>query len=150
MTTSGIGIETSVNEIEAFCKKCDIVEMSLFGSVLRDGFSPASDIDILVTFSDEARHGLFAMARMRNGLENVLQRSNALLYDILESAKLAVAYLQGITKGEFQNGVQLQDDVIRAQRNHWRGSSAPIGSDENVIPHPTLAGHDRHAQFSDT
>ncbi|MYE54016.1 MAG: nucleotidyltransferase [Chloroflexi bacterium] len=74
MTTSGIGIETSVNEIEAFCKKWDIVEMSLFGSVLRDDFSPASDIDVLVTFSDEARHGLFAMARMRNGLEDVLQR----------------------------------------------------------------------------
>ena len=74
MATNEIGASASMDEIEAFCKKWNIVEMSLFGSVLREDFSPESDIDVLVTFSVDARHGLFDMVRMRDGLENILQR----------------------------------------------------------------------------
>ena len=61
MVLSEIAIEFPVNEIESFCKKWDIVEMSLFGSVLRGDFVPASDVDVLITFADGARHGLFDM-----------------------------------------------------------------------------------------
>ena len=74
MVLSEIAIEFPVNEIESFCKKWDIVEMSLFGSVLRGDFAPASDVDVLITFADGARHGLFDMVRMRGGLENILRR----------------------------------------------------------------------------
>ena len=59
MVLSEIAIEFPVNEIESFCKKWDIVEMSLFGSVLRGDFAPASDVDVLITFADGARLGLF-------------------------------------------------------------------------------------------
>ena len=74
MATYEIGMLASSGEIEAFCKKWNIVEMSLFGSALRDDFSPASDVDVLVAFSDDARHGLFHMVRIREGLEEILQR----------------------------------------------------------------------------
>ncbi len=46
------------NEIARFCQRWKIREMALFGSVLRDDFSPDSDIDILVTFADDAKWGL--------------------------------------------------------------------------------------------
>lgn len=42
-----------------FCKRRKIVELFLFGSVLRDDFGPGSDIDVLVTFSKDAGWTLF-------------------------------------------------------------------------------------------
>ena len=41
----------SFNQIEGFCQKWEIVEFSLFGSILRSDFGPGSDIDVLVAFS---------------------------------------------------------------------------------------------------
>ena len=74
MQHQGIGIEVPAGKLEAFCKKWDVVDLSLFGSVLRDDFMPASDADVLVTFADGTRHGLFDMVRMRYGLEDILRR----------------------------------------------------------------------------
>ncbi len=37
-------------KIAAFCKKWNIVEFAVFGSVLREDFRPDSDLDVLVTF----------------------------------------------------------------------------------------------------
>jgi predicted nucleotidyltransferase len=51
-------IDIPPNEIAAFCKRHQIQELSLFGSVLRDDFRPGSDIDVLVEFEPEARIGL--------------------------------------------------------------------------------------------
>ena len=42
-------------EVASFCHRWKIHELSLFGSVLRDDFGPASDIDVLVTFDDDAQ-----------------------------------------------------------------------------------------------
>jgi len=42
--------------IEAFCRKWRIKEMAIFGSALRDDFSPDSDVDVLVDL--EPGHGL--------------------------------------------------------------------------------------------
>ena len=74
MVLSEIAIEIPVDDIEAFCRKWGIVEMSLFGSVLRGDFASESDIDLLVSYADSARHGLFALVRMRNELESILGR----------------------------------------------------------------------------
>lgn len=38
--------------IRDFCERWQIVELALFGSVLRPDFRPASDIDVLVRFAD--------------------------------------------------------------------------------------------------
>ena len=43
-------------QIETFCRKWQVNEMSIFGSALRDDFSPESDVDVLVDL--EPGHGL--------------------------------------------------------------------------------------------
>ena len=60
--------------LEAFCRRWAIVEMSLFGSVLRDDFGPDSDVDVLVTFSDEAEWTLFHLVEMEEELALIFDR----------------------------------------------------------------------------
>lgn len=61
---NNVHINLPKEEITAFCQKWEIREFSLFGSVLRDDFQPQSDIDILVTFRDDAEHTLFDLVHM--------------------------------------------------------------------------------------
>ena len=49
-------------------------ELALFGSVLRDDFGPASDIDILAGFAKEARHSLFDLVNMEQELKSIFGR----------------------------------------------------------------------------
>jgi uncharacterized protein len=56
------------SEIEAFCHKWKIRELSLFGSVLREDFRPDSDIDVLVSFEPDAPWDLFHLVEMRDEL----------------------------------------------------------------------------------
>ena len=60
--------------IAAFCKRWQVTEMALFGSVLRDDFGPESDIDVLVAFEDGARHTLFNMVEMEEELKAIFGR----------------------------------------------------------------------------
>ena len=39
--------------IGRFCRRWRIVELALFGSVLREDFGPESDVDVLVTFAPD-------------------------------------------------------------------------------------------------
>lgn len=61
-------------EIAAFCKRWKVIELSLFGSVLRSDFRPDSDVDVLVTFSEEAQISLFDLVQMKLDLEEIFQR----------------------------------------------------------------------------
>jgi predicted nucleotidyltransferase len=45
-----------------FCRRNHIRRLALFGSVLRGGFGPDSDVDVLVEFAPEARIGLIGLA----------------------------------------------------------------------------------------
>jgi predicted nucleotidyltransferase len=47
-------IELPQDKITAFCRKWKVVELALFGSVLREDFGPESDIDILISFQPDA------------------------------------------------------------------------------------------------
>ncbi|HEX72022.1 MAG TPA: hypothetical protein ENN65_01760 [Candidatus Hydrogenedentes bacterium] len=38
-----------------FCRRWQVVELALFGSVVRDDFSPDSVVDVLVQFDPAAR-----------------------------------------------------------------------------------------------
>ena len=51
--------------IEGFCRRNHIRRLSLFGSVLREDFTPGSDVDVLVEFQPGRVPGLafFAMER---------------------------------------------------------------------------------------
>jgi predicted nucleotidyltransferase len=49
-------------EIATFCRKHRIHKLAFFGSVLRDDFSPASDVDALVEFEPGFTPGLYFFA----------------------------------------------------------------------------------------
>ena len=68
------GIIFDCNVLESFCLREGIRRLSLFGSVLRDDFSPESDIDILVEFLRGERVGLLRLAGMELDLEEVFGR----------------------------------------------------------------------------
>jgi predicted nucleotidyltransferase len=67
-------IELPREKITEFCKKWKIREFSFFGSVLRDDFRPDSDIDVLVTFEEDARHTLFDLVHMQDELKQIFGR----------------------------------------------------------------------------
>lgn len=52
-------------QLAGFCRRNGIRRLALFGSVLREDFSPESDIDVLVEFEPGSRTGLrfFALER---------------------------------------------------------------------------------------
>ena len=61
-------------KIEEFCTKWKISEMALFGSVLSEEFHPDSDVDVLVSFRDDADWGLFEFVDMIDELGVVFGR----------------------------------------------------------------------------
>lgn len=66
-------IEIEKANIERFCRKHHIRKLSFFGSVLRDDFSPESDIDVLVEFEPGHVPG-FAFFDMEKELSIILGR----------------------------------------------------------------------------
>lgn len=67
-------IDIPKEKIAAFCRKWNIVELSLFGSVLRDDFRPDSDVDVLVTFSRDANWSLLDHIGMEDELSAIFGR----------------------------------------------------------------------------
>ena len=67
------------NKIADFCQRWKINEFALFGSVLRNDFGPDSDLDVLVTFAQEADWSLFDHVRMQEELNQLLNRKIDLL-----------------------------------------------------------------------
>jgi predicted nucleotidyltransferase len=61
-------------EIADFCRANRIRRLALFGSVLRDDFSPSSDVDVLVEFDADARVGLIRLATLEMELSRLLGR----------------------------------------------------------------------------
>lgn len=57
-----------------FCRRWMITRLELFGSVLRDDFRTDSDIDVLVTFAEDAHWTLFDHVRSRDELSELLGR----------------------------------------------------------------------------
>jgi predicted nucleotidyltransferase len=60
--------------VKEFCRRWRIVELSLFGSALREDFGPDSDIDLLVRFAPDADWSLLDRARMERELVELLGR----------------------------------------------------------------------------
>jgi hypothetical protein len=65
-------------QLTDFCRRWGIIEIALFGSVLRDDFRPDSDIDVLVTLTPNHSWGL-EFIQMREELSTLLQRPIDLL-----------------------------------------------------------------------
>ena len=86
MNTEKISIPKE--KISEFCQRWEIIEFSLFGSILRDDFNEQSDIDILVTFAEDAEIGLFEISQIKIELEELYDRS----VDVIEKARLRNLY----------------------------------------------------------
>lgn len=65
-------IEMPSDRIAAFCKRWQILELALFGSVLRDDFGPESDVDVLARFDPRARHTLLDIVEIQDELSSML------------------------------------------------------------------------------
>jgi hypothetical protein len=61
-------------EIEAFSRRNRIRKLALFGSVLRDDFTPTSDVDVLVEFEPGTRVGLRFLRLNRSSLSFLGER----------------------------------------------------------------------------
>jgi predicted nucleotidyltransferase len=70
--TPNLKLDESV--IHEFCRKWKVKELALFGSVLREDFQPDSDVDVLVTFAEDADWSLFDFVRMSDELKELLGR----------------------------------------------------------------------------
>lgn len=67
-------IELPRDVIEAFCRRWQIAELAVFGSILRDDFGPKSDIDFLVTFAPESTWSLMDHVAMQDEIKDLLGR----------------------------------------------------------------------------
>lgn len=67
-------IEVASDKIASFCRRWEVVELALFGSVLHAGFRPDSDVDVLVTFSPPSTRSVFDLIRMRSELSEIFGR----------------------------------------------------------------------------
>ena len=66
--------ELPIAEIQDFCDRWQVVEFSLFGSVLRDDFRPDSDVDVMIAFHPQACPKFSTLDRMEAELKAILQR----------------------------------------------------------------------------
>lgn len=60
--------------VSAFCRRWEVAELAVFGSVLRDDFGEASDVDVLVTFDESARPSLWDLIDMQEELKDLFGR----------------------------------------------------------------------------
>ena len=72
--TERLRIKVPEHAIAAFCRRHQIRRLSFFGSVLREDFTPQSDVDVLVEFEPGARLTLFGLARVEIELSDLLGR----------------------------------------------------------------------------
>lgn len=67
------GISLNKTQLAEFCQRHHIRKLAFFGSVLRDDFTPESDVDVLVEFEPGYTPGL-AFFAMEDELSDLLGR----------------------------------------------------------------------------
>ncbi len=63
-----------IEGLESVCRRYQVRELALFGSMLRQDQLLESDVDLLVSFQPEARVTFTTLARMQRELEALLGR----------------------------------------------------------------------------
>ena len=61
-------VDVPQDQIELFCRKWGLKELSVFGSILRNDFGPDSDVDVLVSFQPGHAMTLDGFLDMRDEL----------------------------------------------------------------------------------
>jgi predicted nucleotidyltransferase len=77
-------MEMPLAAINDFCRRWKIKEFSVFGSILREDFGPHSDIDVLLSFLEGEKWGLFEFVDMQEELKTIFGRE----VDIVEKEGL--------------------------------------------------------------
>ena len=67
-------IHLTNEQIAAYCKRHHIARLAVFGSALRDDFTPESDVDFLVIFEKGKEPGLITLAGMEDELSAMVGR----------------------------------------------------------------------------
>jgi uncharacterized protein len=62
------------DRLAEFCRRHRVTRLSLFGSILREDFSPESDVDFLVEFDPSAHVSLFDLGGMLMELRGMVGR----------------------------------------------------------------------------
>jgi uncharacterized protein len=74
--------------IEAFCKKWNVAELAVFGSVVREDFGPDSDVDVMVRFEEGRGPRGFGFVDMKLELEDLFGRP----VDLVEQGTITNPY----------------------------------------------------------
>ncbi|AFZ35976.1 DNA polymerase beta domain protein region [Stanieria cyanosphaera PCC 7437] len=67
-------LELPREKIKAFCDRWQVIELALFGSVLRDDFHADSDIDVMVQFDPNAHPTFLSLEQMEAELKSIFHR----------------------------------------------------------------------------
>ena len=70
-----VTLDISPEVISEFCRRYQVRELALFGSMLGANHRPDSDIDLLVSFEPAARVTFLTLAKMQRELEALLGRA---------------------------------------------------------------------------
>lgn len=66
--------DVSHSQIEDFCRRWNIVELCVFGSLLRDDFGPSSDVDFLFQHDPNCEYSFQDLLDMVGELEETFDR----------------------------------------------------------------------------
>ncbi len=69
-----VNFNISEAALAKFCQRWQIVQLALFGSVLRDDFHSDSDIDVLVQFAPQTQWTLLDFVAMQDELSELFGR----------------------------------------------------------------------------
>jgi len=78
------GVFLNYSDVIRLCKKYFIIELSIFGSSIRDDFTQNSDVDILVSFKPNSEITLFDIMELEKEFSKLLNRE----VDIVEKESL--------------------------------------------------------------
>ena len=98
ITVSDLPINISLESIQEFCQRYGVRRLSLFGSVLREDFTPDSDVDVLVEFIPGKVPGFFGLVEMQEVLTQQLQRP----VDLRTPAELSHYFRDRVLQEAFQ------------------------------------------------
>jgi uncharacterized protein len=73
-----LSISIDAQALRAFCQPW-VIELDLFGSVLRPDFRADSDVDVLVSFHEDRRPTLFTLVEMEEQLDDLFGRRGDLV-----------------------------------------------------------------------
>lgn len=79
MTIGAERLSADPEQLKDFCRRWKVVELALFGSVLREDFDATSDVDVLVRWEPGAKWGLLDQAQMEEELSRIFGRRVDLL-----------------------------------------------------------------------